>query len=284
VNFSFAVIGRNEGRWLPVSLGQALEAAGPGDEVLFVDSASRDGSRGVAESLGVPALDAPAGKGNAVAAALAAARGDYVVLLDADVERTSANFALGLRRAAERSGADLVLGDFDEPRVAASARHSTRYVWPALVGELFPEAEGVFDQRLLTGFRAIRRTFPLGQLPGGFGVEAHLNLAVVAGGGSVAHTHLGAYWGPVRIRQALSHAVGDAILDLAESLGRIAAADRPAWDAWLERLSAAVVETWRAYHDGELEGAEARAHAKARIEGAASAPLPPRPADGMLVA
>jgi hypothetical protein len=38
---TFAVIGHNEAAYLPTSLGQALEAAGRRDRVLFVDSASR---------------------------------------------------------------------------------------------------------------------------------------------------------------------------------------------------------------------------------------------------
>ncbi len=282
MTFSFAVIGRNEERLLPVSLGQALAAAEAGDEVLFVDSASRDRSRDVAATLGVSVVDAPAGKGNAVAAALAAARGDYVVLLDADVERTSANFAAGLRGAAERTGADLVLGEFDEPRVPDGARYSTRYLWPLFVRELFPEADGVFGPRLLTGFRAVRRTFPLGELPGGFGVESHMNLAVAAGGGSVAHTDLGTYWGPVRIRQALILAVGQGMLDFAESLGRIDSKARPHWDEWLERLSATIIGVWRSYQAGELDGAPARARAKSRIVSAVAVPLPPRRTGGAL--
>ena len=63
--FTFAVLGRDEAPRLAYPLRQALAAARPGDEVVFVDSASRDGSRAVADSLGVPTVPAPAGKGAA---------------------------------------------------------------------------------------------------------------------------------------------------------------------------------------------------------------------------
>ena len=244
--FTFAVVGRDESERLGEALRQAREAA-RGDEVWFVDSGSADGSAEVATAAGAHVLRAPTGKGRAIAHLASRVTSDYVVVLDADIDRTTCNIAARLRDAAERTAADLVVAEFDEPLL--QVRDSSRYVWRPLVQTLFPEAHERFGRTPLSGFRAIRTGVDLGRLPPGFGVETHINLAVALAGGFVRVADVGTYWGPVRSKPLLPREVGTAILDMAEAWGRIDGSARPAWDEWVERIVAIVVE--RAGHRSE---------------------------------
>ena len=78
----------NEAETLPDCLERAHRALlrhGLTGEILVVDNASTDGSPLVAERLGAKVLHVPSrGYGNAVGAGIAAARGQYVVVGDAD--------------------------------------------------------------------------------------------------------------------------------------------------------------------------------------------------------
>ena len=237
MRFLIAVLGRNEAELLPVALGQAADAALAGDEVVFVDGASSDGSARVAERLGVRVLAAPEGKGRAIALVLREAASDYVVFVDADIESSSVNIPATLRAEAERSGADLVVGEFDWPERPLL---NTLNVYRPLVRALFPEALEPVGAVPFSGFRALRTAFDWGAIPPGFGVESHINLAAAAGGGSIALAQLGRYVGPVRAKPLLGREVGGAILDAAVAAGRIGAAERPAWDRWLEHVVACI--------------------------------------------
>lgn len=237
MTFTFAVIGRDEAELLPVALEQALAAAAPGDSVVFVDSASRDGSAALARDRGVPVLAAPSGKGRAMALALGGAGTDYLVLVDADIRRSETNIPAALRAEAVRTGADLVVGDIVWPE--RPLLNST-YVYRPLVGALFPEAIEPIGGMPFSGFRALRTAFDWGTLPPGFGVETHLNLRAVGLGGAVALARLGRYEGPVRAKPLLGREVGAAILDAAVELGRLAPERRPEWEEWVERVVAAI--------------------------------------------
>lgn len=237
VIFTFAVIGHDEAELLPVALDQALAAAGPGDAVVFVDSGSSDGSADVARRRDMRVLSAPAGKGRAMALALGEAESDYVVFVDADIRRSATNIPAALRAEAERTRADLVVGDIDWPERPLL---NTRNVYRPLVGALFPEAIEPIGSTPFSGFRALRTAFDWGALPPGFGVETHLNLRAVGRGGAVALARLGRYEGPVRPKPLLGREVGAAILDAAVELGRLAPERRPEWEEWLERVVAAI--------------------------------------------
>ena len=65
-------------------LPAALTAVAGADEVIVVDGGSRDGTPDLARSLGVQAIAAPRGRGPQIAAGVAAAAGDWLLLLHAD--------------------------------------------------------------------------------------------------------------------------------------------------------------------------------------------------------
>lgn len=272
--FTFAVVGRDESKWLATAVRQAHEAAQAGDQVWFVDSASSDDSAEVAASLGARVLRAPEGKGRAIGQALSEAMTEYVVLVDADIHRASANIPLALRDAAERSGADLVVAEFEEPGIRI--RRSARYVWRPLVQTLFPGAYRRFGRTPLSGFRAIRTGVDLGRVPTGFGAEAHINLAVAAGGGMIELVDVGIYQGPIRRKPLLGLEVGAAILDLAQALGRLDAELRPQWNEWVEGVVEVVLKAPAGLTDAPTPpDAITEPEYVERLETVASRPLPP---------
>lgn len=231
---TFAVIGHNEACLLATAIGQAVEAARPGDRVWFVDSASTDGSAAVARSLGIEVLAAPLGKGRAMAAALDRCAGGHLCFLDGDIESSSVNIPLTLREAVEASDADMVVGDFDWPRKAFSG--ASTGIYRPLVADLFPDAVHIAPRAPFSGFRILDAALDFGSLPPRWGAETYLNVHLAATGRRVDTVDLGVYDGPIRHKTAeLGVDSADAILGLAEREGRLDAAMRRSWDAWVER-------------------------------------------------
>ena len=217
------------------AVGQAREAAQPGEPVWFVDSASTDDSAALAASLGVEVVDAPLGKGRAVARAFDLCATRYICLLDADIESSTTNIPRALRAAVHTTGADMVVGEFVEP--ARRIRTTRDALYRPLVEAFFPEARDYCASTPLSGFRVLNLDRPPGRVPPGFGVEAHLNVAFVAEGRSVAVADIGEYRGPIRPSGAIARDVAQAILDLAVEHGRLAAGARRPWDAWAAKVA-----------------------------------------------
>lgn len=261
------MLGHDEAGTLARVLEQALAAAGPGDQVWFVDSASNDDSARIAAALGVEVVGAPLGKGRAIATALERCRGGYLCLADADLVHSSANIPLRLREAAVASDAEMVVGEVD--LLPTQRRSVTPAIYHPLVAALFPEAHGLGIDKPLSGFRVLRAETDVGALPPGFGVETHLNVHLATTGRAIARCPLGEYRG--RLRGAMHVAsigadVARAILDLAELHGRI---DRPArrrWDDWVEAVLAVIRQQ---PPDGDDDGGFAR-----RLDTAVARPLP----------
>jgi glucosyl-3-phosphoglycerate synthase len=156
------------------------------DQVLVVDSASADGSAGVAAGLGaevhqegdlMPQLGPVRGKGDAMYRALSVARGELVAYLDSDTRGFSAHFATGMLGPLLTGSARFVKGAFRRPFATAGgaelpadggrvtelmARPLLNMHWPQLAGFVQP----------LGGEYAARRGL-LEQLPFpvGYGVE-----------------------------------------------------------------------------------------------------------------
>jgi glucosyl-3-phosphoglycerate synthase len=266
---TFAVVGHDEARTLVAACAQAAEAARPHDTVVFVDSASTDGSAGVARAAGFDVLPAPLGKGAAVRTLLQQAPTDWVVLLDADVVGSERNLAEPLADAVRSEpGAACVIGDFEDrvPGVLSN----TWAVYEPLVARLFPAAAGRFGTHPLTGFRAARISVlgELGDIPDDFGLEAHLNLRASASRASCQVLELGWYEGRFRYKPTMGIEIGRAVLDEAERRGVLAPIRRPEWDRWVSQV-AEVIADYRGLAEGRREFVERLAVMRTRA-------LPPR--------
>ena len=262
---TFAVIGHNEVGTLANAIGQAAEAAEPGDRLWFVDSASTDGSAKLAASLGAEVVPAPLGKGTAMATAIARCETGHVCFVDGDIEYSSSNIPLRLRESLAAEPADMLVADFEWPN--RRFLNSVPGVYRPLVGSLFPEALDRFGWMPFSGFRLLRTDLPLGSLPPGFGVETYLNLLCTVSGMRTRVVDVGVYRGPVRTKRELGREVGEVILDMAEQHGRLDGRLRPLWEAWLSE----VMDVLRA--QPEPDGPEG--DYPERLLAAASRPLPP---------
>ncbi len=133
----------NEAETLARCIGKArafLDRSGIAGEIVIADNGSTDGSQGIAEGLGARVVPVPErGYGAALGGGIAAARGRFVIMGDAD---DSYDFSrLDAFVAALRDGADLVMGNrFDGGIAPGAMPWHHRYIGnPALsaVGRLF---------------------------------------------------------------------------------------------------------------------------------------------------
>jgi glucosyl-3-phosphoglycerate synthase len=261
---TFAIVGHNEAASLANPLKQAQDASRPGEPIWFVDSASTDGSGDLARSLGARVVNAPLGKGRAVLKAAELCETRHICLIDADLGSTSRNTPETLRRKLERSGADMVVGEFAWPE--KPFRPVTTAIWAPLARELFPEAAAAVQRVPLSGFRVLDVDLAREALPEGFGLEVHLNIAGTLQGRRTETVDIGRYSGTVRDHPQLPGEVAGAILDMAQSRGRLAKRARPAWEDWLEPVLALIAQPPGA-DDGER---------RRKLAEAASRPLPDR--------
>jgi glucosyl-3-phosphoglycerate synthase len=263
---TFVIIGHNEEDTAARVVSMAAAAAHAGDRVVFVDSASTDASADAARSAGAEVIAAPIGKGAAMRVAIEAATGEWVCFLDADVLDAATNIPAVLRERAFASGSapvDHVLGDFSEPESILS---NTVGIYAPLVAGLFPEIAERLGSKPLTGFRAVRRDLLPPDLPDGYGVEAHLNIAVTMAGGSAAVVDLGRISGKFKPHRSMGAEIAAAVLNAAERFGRLAPSARHAWDEWVDGVIAVISRTRVADVD--------RAAYLQRLAAAASRPLP----------
>jgi glycosyltransferase involved in cell wall biosynthesis len=134
----------------------ALDSGGFRGEIVVVDNGSTDGSGALASAAGARVIDEPRrGYGNAYLAGLAAARGEYLVMLDADLTydaRELPRFVDALKE-----GGDLVLGDRMNGIQPGAMPWLHRHVGnPALTG-LLNRLFGTEVNDAHCGMRALRR-------------------------------------------------------------------------------------------------------------------------------
>jgi len=149
----------NESESIAACVEQSLEAlrsAGLDGEVIVADNGSTDGSAELAREAGATVIDEPRrGYGSAYLAGFAAAQGDYVVMLDADLTYPIADIPRFVKEL--DAGADLVMGDRMENIQPGAMHWMHRYVGnPVLTGTLnLFFRTGVRDAHC--GMRAVRR-------------------------------------------------------------------------------------------------------------------------------
>ena len=139
-----------------VTARRALEAAGLDGEVIVVDNGSEDGSAELASAAGATVVHEPRrGYGSAYLSGFAAARGDYIVMADADLTYDFGDIPRFVRSLEE--GGELVMGNRMQDIRPGAMPWLHRYVGnPLLTGilNLFFRA-GVGDAHC--GMRAVRR-------------------------------------------------------------------------------------------------------------------------------
>jgi glycosyltransferase involved in cell wall biosynthesis len=134
-----------------------LESAGLAGEILVVDNASEDRSAELARSAGATVVYEPRrGYGSAYLAGLAAARGDYVVMADADGTYDLALIGPLVERL--RDGAGMVLGSRFEGTIHPGAMPwSNRYIGNPILTGMLNVLFGARVSDAHCGLRAIRR-------------------------------------------------------------------------------------------------------------------------------
>lgn len=162
----------------------SLRAVAPWREVLVVDDGSADETASVAAAAGARVIRHPYNKGNgaAVKTGIRQARGDYVLIIDADGQHTAAD---ALRLVPFLGEYDLVVGArAGSTQQASTARHmgnnALNWVASYLTGRDIPD--------LTSGMRAARtsglREF-LHLMPNGFSTPTTTTLSFVKAGYSV---------------------------------------------------------------------------------------------------
>jgi glycosyltransferase involved in cell wall biosynthesis len=135
---------------------RAMEGAAITGEVIVADNGSTDGSAAVARDAGAIVIDEPRrGYGSAYLAGFAAARGEYIVMLDADLTYDFADIPRFVEQL--EGGAEFVMGNRLDNIQPGAMHWAHRYVGnPVLTGilNLFFRT-GVSDAHC--GMRAVRR-------------------------------------------------------------------------------------------------------------------------------
>jgi glycosyltransferase involved in cell wall biosynthesis len=137
---------------------EGIERSGRAGEVIVVDNGSTDGSAGIAAAGGATVLFEPRrGYGRAYLSGIAHARGDYLVMADADGSYPVNE--LGAFVAALESGSDLVLGSRFKGRIHEGAMPwSHRWIGNPILTGMLNRLFGIKVSDAHCGMRAVRRS------------------------------------------------------------------------------------------------------------------------------
>ena len=180
----------NEERYIATTLERVLAVdlsiVGFSREVIVVDDHSSDRTpviAGMHSGVSVHRLPRHAGKGGAVRAAVALARGDYLVIQDADLEYDPEAFVPMLRALVE-TGADAVYGS----RYLHAGRHPRQSRLAYLGGRSLSVAVKLLTGRWLSDVTTALKLLPLplirslGLSSAGFELEAEITAKLLARG------------------------------------------------------------------------------------------------------
>jgi glycosyltransferase involved in cell wall biosynthesis len=139
-----------------IAARNALDRGGYEGEVIVVDNGSEDGSGALASAAGARVIEEPRrGYGNAYLAGLAAARGRYIVMLDADMTYDAGELPRFV--AALEDGGDLVLGDRMKGIQPGAMPWLHRHVGNPMLTGLLNTLFGTNVRDAHCGMRALRR-------------------------------------------------------------------------------------------------------------------------------
>jgi glycosyltransferase involved in cell wall biosynthesis len=151
--FSVSVVipARNEAASIGGVVRGVLEHC-PDAEVLVIDDASTDSTADVAEGAGARVIRRPynIGNGAGVKTGIRSARGDVIVVIDADGQHNPAEIPLLLRHLGRY---DMVIGERDR----AGQQNWVRWAGNSLLNRLGSYVVGMPMRDLTSGFRAMRR-------------------------------------------------------------------------------------------------------------------------------
>jgi glycosyltransferase involved in cell wall biosynthesis len=186
MDFSIVIPAKNEEQGLLLVLPE-LRQRYPEAEIIVVDDGSTDGTAQLCRDAGVKVLSHPYSKGNgaAVKSGALAARGEYLVLMDADGQHQPAEVELLLAKL--KSGYDLVVG----ARTGRSAQASlARWSANSLYNWLASWMVNHTIEDLTSGFRVVNRKKFLSflyLLPNGFSYPTTSTMAFFRAGYSVGY-------------------------------------------------------------------------------------------------
>ena len=187
---SVVIPAHNEERFVGTTLRRVLAVdlapLGFTREVFVVDDGSSDGTAGVVRTfpqVTLHRLNRQSGKGSAVRAGLDLARGDYLLIHDADLEYDP-NDVVPMLRALDSSGADVVYGS----RYLAGARHPRQSPLAYLGGRSLSVAVKLLTGQWLSDVATALKLFPLPLVrslslaSSGFELEAEVTIKLLARG------------------------------------------------------------------------------------------------------